>query len=221
MTAIRPAETRRVRGVSSERYPLNRVSAHPESDKATDDPHHIFARSFIIGDSWFVSLTFNTEEEARAVVGPDVKIHYQDGEFRTEAIPHVAGLSRDEHEAVEQHRAWIKLENGVFNWYDRQPPTDPHDELPDEWTEWVLAGELNPQPGSVEGKPKRKKRAKQPARPGQMFSCRVPKDEAENGLEVLNELLDANRDRLADQMGWTDSVPNYFVLVAVLAEGLQ
>jgi hypothetical protein len=131
VTALKPTENRRVRGVAAERYPLNAVSSHPESDAPADDPHHIFPRSAIGGDSWFVEITDDEE---------------------TTVIPHVTGLSREEHDRVEQHEAWIKLEDGVFVWYDREP--DVEGPVTDSW---VRVGPLDPQPGGREKVHKPKK----------------------------------------------------------------
>lgn len=64
-------------------------------------------------------------------------------------------------------------------------------------------------------------RAKQPARAKAVYSTRIPKDAAENGYEVLGALIEANKYRLAESFGWSESVPDYYVLCAVLAEGLQ
>jgi hypothetical protein len=136
---------------------------------------------------------------------------------------------------VETHQAWIKLEDGVFSWYDRQvnlcrdclvsDGLNGGDTLScscDEFQEeWVLLGPLNPQPGSVEGKPKKKKRAKQPARAKAVFSIRVPKDEAENGYEVLSTLIDEVREKYGPELGWSSTAPPYFVVVAALVRALQ
>lgn len=152
MTALKPIENRRVRGVAAESYPSNRICAHPDCDKPVDlrpsgEPtvHHIFPRSLTKSDSYFVEI----QEENEA------------GDEFSSILPHAVGLcgsgTTEHHGDVEEHRGWIKLEDGVFNWYDRIAPTDPHDEIPEDWEEWVLVGPLNPQPGSVEGKPKKKR----------------------------------------------------------------
>ncbi len=210
MTALKPLENRRVTGVASERYPLNKKCAHPECDQDAVDPHHAFPRSAIGNDSWFVSILEDGMCEGDRYNGT------------AEPLPHVTGLCRAHHEDVEQHRAWIKLEDGVFLWYDRQTvPGDPTDDALRTRDVWHCISALNPQPGSVEGKPKRKKRTKQPARKKAVYSIRVPKDEGEDGYEVLSTLVEANRERLVELMGWTDTVADYFVLCAVLSEGLQ
>jgi hypothetical protein len=156
MTALKPIENRRVRGVAAESYPSNLICAHPECDKPVDlrpsgDPtvHHIFPRSLTKSDSYFVAITDHESDEMA---------------FVDTILPHAVGLcgsgTTGHHGDVEEHRAWIKLEEGVYVWYDRVAPTDPHDEIPEDWQEWVSAGALNPQPGSVDGKTKKKRTVK-------------------------------------------------------------
>jgi hypothetical protein len=116
------------------------------------------------------------------------------------------------------------LEDGVFNWYDRIIPDG--GEYGDRGWEvvpeaWIPIGPLNPQPGSVEHKPKRKKRSNQPARKKAVYSIRVPKDEAEDGYEVLDSLIDSVRDKYGPELGWSASAPGYFVVVAALVKALQ
>lgn len=151
MTALKPIENRRVRGVAARRYLINEVCAHPECSQTTDSVHHIFPRSLIGNDSWFVAFDDNPDEY------PDGSAH----EERRTPTPHATGLcgsgTTGHHGDLEEHRSWIKLEDGVYTWYDRVPPTDPQDEIPEDWQEWVRVGELNPQPGSREGKAKKKR----------------------------------------------------------------
>ena len=145
MTALPPIAWRHVKGVPSTKYPINRVCGHPHCTETIDGTHHIFPRSLIGNSSYFVEYTPEGGE--------------------TKIIPHAIGLcgsgTTGHHGDVEEHRSWIKLEDdGVFVWYDRVAPADPHDEIPDEWQEWITVGPLNPQPGSTEGKPKRKRTQK-------------------------------------------------------------
>lgn len=151
MTALKPMENLRVLACKAERYPLNRQCSMPICTEATADPHHVFPRSLIAGDSWFVMIA----DEETGQYDP------------SKTLPHVTGLCRAHHNDVEEHRSWIKLEDaGEFVWYDRE-------RIECMWCksssmtsrceckeEWVNAGSLNPQPGSVEGKPKRKRTQK-------------------------------------------------------------
>lgn len=185
MTALKPIENRRVLAAASERYPLNRKCAHPDCSEPTVDPHHAFPRSEIAGDSWFVIIA-------------DPETGSYDG---VQPIPHVTGLCRDHHNAVEEHDAWIKYEDGVWNWYDLAP-TPPEEaerwsqetgEHPDAYPvdTWKLLGPLNPQPGSVEGKPKRRRFKGEERRKRRTISLRVPDDAGEDGAALLDEQIEA------------------------------
>jgi hypothetical protein len=216
VTPLKPIENRRVRGVASERYPLNTVCAHPECTEPVSDPHHCFPRSQIVGDSWFVEIEW---------LGHGSLI---DGEpvANTSVIPHVTGLCRGHHDDVERHRAWIKLEDGEFRWYDRQALIYDSEEeaLIDKYehasdgTTWVFLGPLNPQPGSREGKPKKKPHKGEAKRERGTWSVKVPKDERENGAQVLDELYEACAEKLADEEGDSSVVdkPKYYNLVKIL-----
>lgn len=166
MTALKPIENRRVRGVAAERYPSNLICAHPDCDKPVDlrpdgtpTVHHVFPRSLTKSDSYFVEI----HQDADEGVSGDIVI-----------IPHAVGLcgsgTTGHHGDVEEHRAWIKLEDGEYVWYDRvdTPPeeaarwAEETGEHPDSYPvdTWLRIGPLNPQPGSREGKPKRKRTQK-------------------------------------------------------------
>lgn len=188
MTALKPIDNRRVRGVAAESYPSNQICAHPDCDKPVDlrpsgDPtvHHIFPRSLTKSDSYFVEII-----EDASVEDPDAR-------ERDMVIPHAVGLCGSgttlHHGDVEEHRAWIKLEDGVYVWYDRGAPTDPHDEIPEDWQEWVRVGELNPQPGSVDGKTKKKRTVKGTAERAERKTVSVRLPEGTSG-EDWDELLE-------------------------------
>lgn len=198
MTAIKPIEWRHVKGVPSTKYPINQVCGHPECDKQIEGVHHIFPRSLIGNASYFVEFTPEGGE--------------------TQIVPHAIGLcgsgTTGHHGDLEEHRAWIRLEDGEYVWLDR---SDQHADG------WFSLGPLNPQPGSREGKPKRRTRKpSEPltARPKATYAVRVPKDALENGHEVLTELVQQAREKISDRLGWSDDVPAYFVLTAVLADWL-
>jgi hypothetical protein len=221
MTALKPIENRRVRGVPSERYPLNLISSHPESSEPATEAHHCFPRSQQIGDSWFVEITYDTKEEAEAMAGAmGVKATKADTYVGQETnlwviiIPHVTGLTRQEHKDIEEHRAHITLDEGVWYWWELVEKGSSG--LDDQWER---VGALNPQPGSREGKPKRKKQATTSAekKAKVTYSIKTPKDE-ENVLPELEETL---RDEFREEMGWKEDVPAYFVWVAAAAKALQ
>ena len=157
MTALPPLETRRVLGVDAAVYDANRTCSHPEcAEPVPDRGHHIFPRSQITNGKYFV--------QAWDADGKEMFAH---------PIPHVTGLCRPHHDAVERHEAWIKLEERdeepflLFVWYDRTP-NDPSILTPQAGTpgfdkyyaaEWQRLGPLDPQPAGREKarKPKRKR----------------------------------------------------------------
>lgn len=219
MTALKPIENRNVRGVASERYPLNIKCAHPECNEDAVDPHHCFPRSAIGNDSWFVLVIESTADERFADMG------VYDAKFFP--IPHVAGLCRAHHDDVEEHRAWIKLEEGVFVWYDRNDPhfdREPKDGVDGACHVWVALGPLNPQPGSREGKPKRKKFKGEKRRQRTTISVKVPKDDQEDGAGVWEDTLEAVRAKLvrvgAISADDAETYPPYNTIILALQDWL-
>lgn len=196
MTALKPIENRRVRAVASERYPLNHRCAHPECSEPTADPHHIFPRSLIAGDSWFVEIEGDRDT--------DDKI-----------IPHVAGLCREHHDDVEEHRAWIKLEEGEFVWYNRAD-NDPVRRPGEPEVEWDRFGPLNPQPGSRTGKPKRKKFKGEKRRKRTTISIKVPKDAQEDGAGVWDDRLEQAQTRMEADGELDPDRPPYYLITDIL-----
>lgn len=127
-------------------------------------------------------------------------------------LPHVVGLCRSHHEDVEAHRAWIKLEDGEFRWYEPDyVNVDDSYESRFHGPTWLSRGPLNPQPGSREGKPKRKKFKGEKKRNRETLSIRCPKDAAEDGIEVLANLIE----QAADKLGAPEKPP-YYTLCAAL-----
>jgi hypothetical protein len=196
MTALKPIENRRVRGVAAERYPSNLICAHPDCDKPVDlrpdgtpTVHHIFPRSLIKGDSYFVEIITDA-----ALVGDEAT------PYSFEVIPHAVGLcgsgATGHHGDVEEHRAWIKLEDGVYVWYDRHLKRyDSEEEMIQDreergsTEEWVALGALNPQPGSRDGKTKRKRTVKGTAERGarKTVSVRLPEGVSGDDWDALIE----------------------------------
>lgn len=188
MTALKPVENRNVEAVASERYPSNKVCAHPHCTELVDlrpngDPtvHHTFPRSQINGDSYFVRIEDKVYPHAVGLCGSGTTGHHGD---------------------VEDHRAWIKFEDGVFVWYDRIIPDG--GEMGDEGWEvvpeaWIAIGPLNPQPGSVEGKTKyRKPKASTPEEREKRVNTQIKTPVGEKN--VLPELISFAQDLLQKEM---------------------
>lgn len=218
MTALKPIENRRVRAVAAERYPLNKICAHPECKEPAVDPHHAFPRSQIAGDSWFVEVLYPTPLEKAIAYGYPV-VGDDGTQYVAEIIPHVAGLCRAHHEDVEEHRAWIKLEEAVWNWYDQTITSGQHvfdahtgKDIPEHEHGWALIGPLNPQPGSVEGKPKRKRFKGEARRTRKTISIRVPADAGEDGAALLDEGIE----ELEQKISGDDHRPPYYTIMSAL-----
>lgn len=226
MTAIKPIANRRVVAVAAETYPINAVCAHPECSEPAVDPHHSFPRSAIGGDSFFVSITFDTYEDAVEVLGknpPVNELSYastgQPSVWISAPIPHAIGLCRAHHDHVEQRVAKISLEDGTYLYWEGN---DGRDGNRGSGAAMVLVGELNPQPGAT--KPKRKKSRFQgdQRRKRKVISIRVP-DDTENGGEVWDTTLDLVKAKLvgAGLYSETDDIPIYEAVVAGLTDWLN
>lgn len=211
MSALKPSDDRHVRGVASVRYPLNQICAHPECSKPTESAHHAFPRSQIGNGSWFVAFTADTTSGTL---------------ITKDAIPHVIGLcgsgTTGHHGDLEAHRAWIKLEDGIFVWYERIEEYRPgvvsfYDDGVE--GEWLRVGPLNPQPGSREGKPKRRKKSSssEERKDRKVLQIRTPAGEE----QIIPELVDAVRELRREQMGWSETAPPHYVIVYALAKDLQ
>jgi len=195
VTAIKPIDNRKVHSVASERYPLNKKCSHPECNEDAVDPHHAFPRSLIKGDSWFVQIDLD------------------DGEWII--IPHVTGACRAHHDQYESRALWLRWDvegDGLWTvWYRNDGKDGVGSEI------WAELGPLNPQPGSVEGKPKRPRFKGEQRRKRRTISIRVP-DDTENGGEVWDELVDYTKERLVREGLYEEGaqIPNYEAITAAL-----
>lgn len=197
MTALHPLEDKtRARGVLALQYPINEVCAHPLCDLPTESRHHIFARSKIGNSSWFVALEGSKLFDATDTI-----------KGTKEAIPHVIGLcghgTAGHHGDAEEHRAWIKLENGIFVWYDRAGD------------DWIEAGPLDPQPGSriKHRRPKKRDRRSdgKPRHRGR-YTFAIPQDEQEEGAD----LIDAALENIEGKLGYDPPRSKYYTLMSAL-----
>lgn len=226
MTALKPVENRHVVGVVADKYPSNKTCAHPECKEpvqlrpdGTPTVHHCFPRSQIGNDSYFVEVM------------EDLEIGEISEEEFPKPIPHAVGLcgsgTTGHHGDVEEHRAWIKLEDGVWNWYSL---TNPAPEDVARWVEetdehensypidtWELVGPLNPQPGSVDSKPKRAKFKGEAKRKRVNWQVRVPAD-SEDGAGILDDLIGQCAAKLVTVAEAPEDRPTYYTLVDVLQD---
>lgn len=205
MTALKPIENRRVRGVASEVYPTNKTCAHPHCTEPATNVHHTFPRSQIKSTSYFVAIEDDDKEET--------------------ILPHAVGLcgtgTTGHHGDVEEHRAWIKLEVDTYIWFDRAFPPHgetKHDKLQD--IDWTEVGALNPQPGSRDGKTKKRKPTAvttDAKRATKTYTIKVPKGE-EN---IIPELMEQAQERFQEKLE-ADQLPlPYVTTVAALKDMIE
>lgn len=221
MTALRPVESWDVTPVEpdEERKLLRKVivnptCAHPDCDKPTESVHHLVPRGTVGSSSWFVRIP-----------GVDRPVLHCVGLCGTGTTGH--------HGDLEEHRGWVRFEDGVWNWYD-EPGVKmcacvgncllgpnytcsgkPREEL------WKLLGPLDPQPGQISHRKARKRKQGGEKRARANVSIAVPKDSGEDGAGVLDDLIQTGRELWAPELGWSESVPAYYVVVAAFAKAFQ
>jgi hypothetical protein len=219
VTALPPLETRQVKGMLAARYEANRTCSHPECvEPVPDRGHHIFPRSQIGNGNYFV--------QAWDADGKEMFAH---------PIPHVTGLCRAHHDAVERHDAWIKYEDGSFVWYDRMlyqcrdclvgdglngVPKELASRCSDCQEDWTLLGPLDPQPAGREKvrKPKRARLKGEDVAKRKTVTIKLP--EGVDGVywdELLAEaetIEQAQEDTQYEQ--WRGGIAKGKLLVAVL-----
>ena len=165
---------RNVIGVDDEPYPLNERCAVPGCAEPSER-HHAWRRSFLNGDYWFVQL-------------PDARI-----------IGNCIGLCNTHHRKVTENEAMIAFLDDVYVWGPPegdvqvlawQPPGIEHQH------ERVDNSDVCPQ-CHQRIKPKTKPEQRKNRR---TWSIAVPKDDQENGADVLDTLIDAAREEL-DSVG--------------------
>lgn len=197
---MKPIENRDVVGVASTKYPLNNICAHPECTIKRDGrkgAHHIFPRSLITNDSYFVRIHDPSVESGTA--------HW--------TIPHVTWLCPDHHEDVEIHRAWIKWEDEQFVWYERERMLDTPGVEGPVTDSWGLIGPLDPQPATGEKKRKRSKRLKGQAKRNKInVTLKVPNEEREDGAGLYYDAVE----QLEEILGYDPPRSAYYTIMDAL-----
>lgn len=218
MTALRPVESWDVTAVSDHdverkhlrKLLLNTTCAHPDCDKPTESMHHAWPVGTLKSSSWLVRIP-----------GVDKPVLHAIGLCGTGTTGH--------HGDLEEHRGWVRYEDGEFVWYDRsQYAVSP----------WEYIGKLDPQPGKGSSNPaqngpegrvnpegsktRKSKKLKGEVRPYRaQWNVGVPKDERENGADVLDELELALREKFSEEMGWSETAPRYMIVTAAFVRALQ
>jgi hypothetical protein len=177
MTPLLPLKVQ-YEAVTSSKYPLNQVCAHPEcfeEDGLTT--HHAFGRQG--GDHLFAKLLVNVNGVLRAWVVP-------------QGIRLCGTGTTKHHGALESHEAKLVLEDdGTYAWWDREP-SPVNRETAEEDPYWTLVGPLDPQPAQglfKTKKPAAKKRKSAVEREDrETISLSIPTGFAKGGL-VWDELF--------------------------------
>lgn len=207
MTALRPVESWGVTPVESDeerkllrRMVLNETCAHPECDKPTESAHHLWPQGTLKSSSWLVRIP-----------GVDRPVQHAVGLCGSGTTGH--------HGDLEEHRGWVKYEDGAFNWYDKYAQSHGG---PTPGPLWELVGPLDPQPGANRsGRKKIQGKKKGETRPYRaQWNVGVPKDERENGADILDELELAVREKLAKEH-LSDDAPRYHVVLSAFVKFLQ
>src|SRR4029077_576220 len=167
-----PLASRNVMGVDGDTYDLNERCAVPGCAEPSER-HHLWRRSFLNGDYWWVQL-------------PDARVS-----------GNCIGLCSTHHRKITDNEAMIAFLDERFLWGPSEGSVQPLAWQPpgiENHTHPVdtLAGECPTCHQKI--KPKSKP---EPRRNRRTWSIAVPKDEQENGAEVLDTLIDAAREELS------------------------
>lgn len=169
---------------------------NPTCSNGGDEGHHLFRKSDLKADYKWVYVV---------EIGKQVK--------------NIAYLCNECHRRVTDNEVWISLgDDAIFRWHERDSSG--------EWDEGeALFGGHDTASEATPGEPcptcKRKvpvpNAPNQPARKRTTWAIYVPKDEQENGAELLDTLLEQAAEKLVE-LGVTQGIdiPKYFVLVPVL-----
>ena len=179
-----PSENRRVKGVEGPMYPVNTICANPYCSQKATEVHHLWRRSFLIGDYGWVELEDGTR------------------------LPNLCGLCFEHHQEVTENKAeilWDAADHdywwfspGVYSYLEPSPldgayGLDERSVPPSAPT--VAVGSV--EPGETSGSvtpgstcPTCQRRIPHPKKDTspktKTFSYRVPVDDAETHDEILS-----------------------------------
>lgn len=183
MTKI-PTESWDITGLDGEDFPPYRVAqpcAVPGCRRPVDHTHHIVRRSFLGGPFDWVRMPDGVE------------------------IGNLTGLCYLHHEDVTVNRTDVTYDDGVYYW--KTAPLDPQPPL-NKLTPTAVAvhAHSNDMPHDREVCPTCKRKMpkekietpEEDKKPRATWAVSVPMEERENGADVLDELLEAARDKLDD-----------------------
>lgn len=213
-----PAESWDMVGLEGPDYPGFRTGptcSVPGCTRFADHAHHLVRRSFLAGDYKWVRMPDGVE------------------------IGNLTGLCFAHHNDVTDNKTNITYDNGVFYWDDSliaqpiepQPPTkqDPEEEPEPEpklWVDPVLTNKHERATCPTCKRPLPKPKIETPVEEKKnraTWGIAVPIDERENGYQVLDELLEAAREKL-EEAGLTysaDKKAKYHILAITLGLFVQ
>lgn len=205
-----PMESRDVEALRGDEWPeyqLNVVCAAPGCDQTTLERHHVWRKSFVGGDVWWVKLS--------------------DGSVTGNCI----GLCNEHHGQLTRNEAHIAYERGTygkvgFAWTDLFAST--------QWMQWqppkqadldlgighvlVEGHNANECPTCHRALPRPKLDTPQEEkRIRRTWSITVPKDNLENGADILDTLLEEIREEMGKRGMSYGAEAKYFVLSTALA----
>jgi hypothetical protein len=201
-----PHESWAVTSANGPQYRVSTRCSNPFCFDHADHAHHIWRRSFVIGDVTWVSLDF---EEPPVIV------------------QNTTGLCFQCHDFITRDVTAIKWEDGLFVWEQQGWASAPLDPQPVRLDAVDVSLTLDPhgEHDDAEVCPtcKRSKRKKTVLPPGEKrkrksWTVKVP-DDAENGADVLDELVAIVADNW--NMQYESALGRYHVLVPVLYAVIQ
>jgi hypothetical protein len=206
-----PLDSWDITGIDGGGYVANAVCAAPHCDLVVGERHHLWRRSFLSGDFWWVCL-------------PDGVV-----------VGNVVFLCQHHHQLITENKAKIELSGNEFVWVDAngierlgwQPPwftdmeafTSPKQEIRDSKTPGKENGEGSHVCPECGQRIRERAEKREPAKFRKSWSIYVPVAELENGAEVLDVNLEHAR-HLFNEAGLSygaEDTAKYYVLSTALA----
>lgn len=205
-----PSDSQLVEAVEGDRYMVGPYCDAPGCKRPVDHKHHLWRRSFLGGDYWWV----------RVPIADD----------KTTTIRNVIGLCWQHHEDVTGgpggHRAWIRWvedPDQALHWLEN-----------DGYDHWISIGTLSlPAPPEAAPAPTRSRETERcptcghrirpgdehehepgPKRPRKTWTVHVPAD-SEDGAEILDELVEACAEIIGTDE-YTSKLKRYHTLTKAL-----
>jgi hypothetical protein len=213
-----PIDDWSVKGVDGDTYKVGPYCAAPGCKKPVDHKHHLWRRSYLAGNFWWVKVPFQNAEA-----------------FGLTTIRNVVGLCWRHHEDVTGqgggHAAWIRWDpqRQNFHWLERTPddkfisigtfslPAAPPADAAPSSPEGREA-ERCPTCGKRQGHP-HPEHEPGPKRPAKSWTIKVPADD-EDGAVILNELVEGCAEIFGHDE-YTSRLKRYYTVVQALSVVLQ